>query len=86
MAIVIATINGNRYAYNYYKVKGELKSTYLGPVDSKGKIRRVKYGGKGVDRVPVGTSTASLREIYNKAVRRQAQEDAERIKHNQGKG
>lgn len=85
MAIVVQTINGNRYAYSYYKVDGELKSTYLGPVDKYGKIRKVKYGGKGVDRAPIGTSTASLRSIYDKAVRRQAQEDAEREKHNKRK-
>ena len=42
MAIVIHTIYGNRYAYDHYKVNKQLKSTYLGPVDAKGNIRKVK--------------------------------------------
>ena len=85
MAIVIHTIYGNRYAYDHYKVNKQLKSTYLGPVDAKGNIRKVKYGGRGIKRAPVGTSTKSLREIYNMAVRKQALEDAERAKHNKRK-
>ena len=82
MAIVIHVINGNHYAYSHFKVNGELKSRYLGPVDKNNRIRKVKYGGKGVERAPVGTSKKSLMRIYDKAVRRQAQEDAERAKHN----
>lgn len=76
MALVIHEIGNNRYAYNHHKVGKKVKSDYIGPVDKSDKIRNSRRG-EGVDRVNVGTTTASLREIYNKAVRRKAMEDAE---------
>lgn len=73
MAIVLHRINNNRYAYHHYRVGKSIKTKYIGPVDNKNRIRDVKHGDS-VDRVPVGTTTASLREIYMKAVRRKEME------------
>ena len=73
MAIVVHEILGNRYAYHHYRVGKSIKTKYIGPVDNKGRIRDVKHGDS-VERVPVGTTTESLRKIYMKAVRRKEME------------
>lgn len=68
MAIVVHEILGNRYAYHHYRVGKSIKTKYIGPVDNKGRIRDVKHGDS-IERVPVGTTTESLKKIYLNAVR-----------------
>ena len=69
MAIVIHTIGNNRYAYEHFRVGPTVKTKYIGPVDTRGNIRAPDFG-KGVGRVPVGTTHARLKAIYAKAARK----------------
>lgn len=69
MAIVIHDIGNNRYAYEHHRVGKQIKTKYIGPVDSRGNIRASQIG-EGVGRAEVGTTTSKLKELYAKAIRR----------------
>ena len=79
MAIVIHSIGKNRYAYEHYRVGSTIKTKYIGPVDARGRIRDVQVG-KSVDRAEVGTTTASLRAMYARIVRRNGEPKVPAVK------